>query len=92
MGTILFIGLSFALYLLPAIIGRNKRNAQAIFVLNLFLGWTVLGWIVALVWAVTVDPPNLATKRTQLNCGACGHPIRQPERYCSHCSAEIDWS
>jgi len=25
--------------------------------LNLFLGWTLIGWIVALVWASTVDVP-----------------------------------
>lgn len=43
------------LYFLPAITGRRKRNAEAIFVLNLLLGWTGLGWVAAMVWAVTVD-------------------------------------
>jgi hypothetical protein len=43
------------LYLLPAYVGRKKRNFNAIFVLNLLLGWTVLGWVIALVWACTVD-------------------------------------
>jgi hypothetical protein len=49
---ILILGL---LYFLPTFIGQKKRNAGAIFALNLLLGWTVLGWIVALVWAMTVD-------------------------------------
>ena len=42
-------------YFLPWIIAlvRGHRNAAAIFVLNLFLGWSVLGWIIALVWAFT---------------------------------------
>lgn len=31
--------------------GRSHRHAGAIFVLNLFLGWTLLGWVAALVWA-----------------------------------------
>jgi Flp pilus assembly protein TadG len=44
-----------ALYFLPAIVGRHKTNAKAIFVLNLLLGWTLVGWVVAMVWAVTVD-------------------------------------
>jgi hypothetical protein len=37
-----------ALYFLPSIIGLRKRNAGAIFVLNLLLGWTVIGWVVSL--------------------------------------------
>jgi hypothetical protein len=47
--------LVLALYFLPGIIAsaRSHHNALAIWVLNLFLGWTALGWIVALVWAFT---------------------------------------
>jgi hypothetical protein len=44
-------------YFSPAIIGRHKRNSSAILVLNLFLGWTFIGWVLALVWAYTVDTP-----------------------------------
>jgi len=45
------------LYSLPAIIAaaRHKRNAMSIFCLNLFLGWTIIGWVVALVWAVAAE-------------------------------------
>jgi hypothetical protein len=43
-------------YLLPTIIfGRKKRNVAAIAVLNLYLGWTVIGWFGALVWASLRD-------------------------------------
>lgn len=31
---------------------REQKDTSAIFVLNLFLGWTFLGWIIALIWAV----------------------------------------
>ncbi|MCW8797467.1 MAG: superinfection immunity protein [Prosthecochloris sp.] len=42
-----------ATYFLPTIIGflRKQNNKTAILVLNLFLGWTFLGWVVSLVWA-----------------------------------------
>ena len=30
---------------------RNHRNTNAIAVLNLFLGWTFIGWVIALVWS-----------------------------------------
>ena len=45
------------LYFLPSIIAmvKSKSNTAAILVLNLFLGWTIIGWIVALVWAVSAN-------------------------------------
>ncbi|MES2219395.1 MAG: superinfection immunity protein [Acidobacteriota bacterium] len=53
------MGLFGCLYFLPTIIGRRKRNVVAIFVLNLFLGWSGLGWIVALIWSCTVDRDSI---------------------------------
>jgi hypothetical protein len=43
------------MYFFPAIVAgmRHHRNAGAITVLNLLLGWTLLGWVVSLVWAFT---------------------------------------
>lgn len=45
------------LYFLPAIIAKSKKrtNTGAIFALNLLLGWTLIGWVIALVWALTTD-------------------------------------
>jgi hypothetical protein len=47
------------MYFLPTIIAlaRSKRDITAILLLNLFLGWSVIGWVVALVWAVKTDVP-----------------------------------
>lgn len=44
-------------YMLPAFVAwrRGHRQTGAIAVLNLLLGWTILGWIGALVWACTAD-------------------------------------
>ena len=43
------------LYFVPSMVAchRHHHNANAILLTNLFLGWTVLGWVVALVWAAT---------------------------------------
>ena len=45
----------FIIYFLPSIVAHNRKhkNASAIAILNLFLGWTLLGWVVALIWAVS---------------------------------------
>lgn len=39
------------LYFIPAIIAREKADFKLIFLLNLFLGWTIIGWIWALIWS-----------------------------------------
>jgi hypothetical protein len=31
---------------------RHHRQSLAIFLLNLFAGWTFIGWVAALIWAV----------------------------------------
>jgi len=48
------------IYLAPTLLAWNRshHNQFAIFLLNLLLGWTVLGWIAALVWAATSPPPK----------------------------------
>jgi hypothetical protein len=45
-------------YMFPWLVaaGRAHHNRSAIAVLNLLLGWTVLGWVTALVWACTATP------------------------------------
>lgn len=50
----------FVVYFLPSITanGYNHRNRRAIFALNLLLGWTFIGWALALVWALTDDPAS----------------------------------
>jgi len=60
---IVVLGGSVALlvYFLPTIIAtsRHKQNAMAIFLLNLFAGWSVVGWILAIVWAASVGRERL---------------------------------
>jgi hypothetical protein len=43
------------IYFLPTIVAWGKRNETAILVLNLLLGWSGLGWVIALVWALKED-------------------------------------
>jgi hypothetical protein len=56
-GGFLIVGILFVAYFIPAIIAvrRSHANKLAIFVLNVFGGWTCVGWIVALVWSLSND-------------------------------------
>jgi hypothetical protein len=46
------------LYFIPTSVacGLAHHKAASIIILNLLLGWTLIGWVVALVWALTVSP------------------------------------
>src|ERR1022692_2699505 len=58
---------SLVVYFLPTIVAARRAHPQlpAICVLDVFLGWTVVGWVIALVWAntnpqsVVLAPPAL---------------------------------
>jgi hypothetical protein len=47
--------IAVALYLLPSgvAIARNHNRRRSIFLLNILLGWTVMGWLVPIVWAAS---------------------------------------
>jgi hypothetical protein len=48
----------FGLYFLPAIIAavRHTHNSGGILLLNIFFGWTLIGWVIALVMAFSSAP------------------------------------
>ena len=50
----IIIGVLSIGYLLPwaIAIGRDHQHQWGIGFLNLFLGWTIIGWVVALVWGM----------------------------------------
>jgi T4 superinfection immunity protein len=43
------------MYFLPSIVAgaRAHQSTAAIFVLNMLLGWTMIGWVVALIWSLS---------------------------------------
>lgn len=54
-GGLIFIAICVVIYFAPLFVAysRSHRNLVGISVLNLFLGWTLLGWVAALVWSVS---------------------------------------
>lgn len=61
---------AFVVYFLPTFIAGKRRhpNGTSIFLLDLFLGWTGIGWLAALIWSASAirDPepsaPHLLDK------------------------------
>ncbi|HEX3368340.1 MAG TPA: superinfection immunity protein [Candidatus Cybelea sp.] len=46
------------IYFLPSILAvvGHRRNSATIVVLNILLGWSFIGWVVALIMALMKDP------------------------------------
>ena len=51
---LLFSGLVIFVYLFPSFVAlqRKHANTTAICVLNILVGWSFIGWVAALVWAL----------------------------------------
>lgn len=49
------LALVVALYFTPTIVAaiRHHQNRVSIMLLNLFLGWTGIGWLAALIWSAS---------------------------------------
>ena len=88
---LIFLALGIAFYFLPAIIARGKKDAMAIFWLNLLTGWSLIGWIVALVWALRQDSAPVVVQQqalpqsSPLLCSNCGKYSLPDAIYCQSC-------
>jgi uncharacterized OB-fold protein len=54
------------------------------------LGWTLIGWVAALVWSVTAESPSTQIAQQQpvlcANCGKYSLPVSQ---FCSSCGTRF---
>jgi hypothetical protein len=83
-----------AIYFLPWIVAyrRNHPSGGGIIALNLLLGWTFIGWVISLVWALSgprgaPDYEGLAAPTR--SCPYCAEPILAAARKCKHCGSEV---
>lgn len=55
---IVFFAVTF--YFLPTIIAKSRGvSAPGLVITNVLFGWTILGWLAALLWAL-IERPELA--------------------------------
>jgi len=89
MTTLFFLTL---LYFLPSILGKDKKDAGGIFLLNLLLGWTLVGWVAAMVWACASDRPVYLPYMVPAGvrfCSRCGTQSVSVVHYCASCGARV---
>jgi hypothetical protein len=54
---VLFVIIGGVVYFIPTFVGFRKKNFTPIALVNFFLGWTIVGWIFALIWAIVDKVP-----------------------------------
>jgi hypothetical protein len=76
-GLLLVLAVISAVYSAPSLIARHRDHPQrmAIGVLNLFLGWTFVGWVIALVWPFTTNKKPAPATQTPLVVSPSPEPI-----------------
>lgn len=83
------IAIACVLYFLPAIIAskRDHPNIAAIVLLNIFVGWTLLGWLGALIWSVAATPTAPAAQSTteSKTCPQCAESVKAAAKVCRFC-------
>lgn len=93
------------LYFIPSFAGfrRDHPSANGILVLNLFLGWLLIPWVIALVWAVSgreekatpAEPaPEFflraaAREQEERECPFCAEIIKFKAKLCKHCGKDL---
>src|SRR5215831_16823093 len=90
--TSLVVVLGLFLYFLPSFIGRGKRSSTSIFVLNLLAGWTGIGWVAALIWALVDDDlPFVIVQQPppSILCSACGRYCPAGAQFCQNCGQPL---
>lgn len=90
------VALLAVMYFVPAVVAGVRGHPQtgAIIVLNALLGWTLVGWIIAMVWASTaVEHRQQAFRPVKdgMPCPECKARIEWTARRCSACGATIPW-
>lgn len=94
------------LYFLPTIEARLRQHANlaAIALVNAFLGWTAIGWVVSLVWAfkkpeapqppapaaLKEAPPVASDARPTKLCPFCAEPVQAAAIKCKHCGSALN--
>lgn len=79
----------FPLYFLPTFLARNKRRRVPIIVLNILLGWTLLGWVGALIWVLADSPREPIAQPASILCSSCGKYTLAGTQFCSNCGHSL---
>lgn len=89
------------IYFIPALIAvlESRKNTGAIVAINILLGWTFIGWIIAFIWALVKDnetknPPKQVIVKPEISeeikqCPFCAETIKKAAMVCRFCNRDL---
>lgn len=103
MGLIVFCVLWAAgvfIYFAPSLVASQRKhpNKTSILIVNLFLGWLLVPWVICLAWALgsIEDKPvalaagsGLDRNDESRSCPFCAEEIRVEAVKCKHCGSAV---
>lgn len=90
---LIFVTLLYFLPTVIAVVFRHESDVLGIFLVNFFLGWTFIGWWVALIWAVASNGSPHEVRRVPVSsgrfCSRCGTLSPYGAHFCSACGHAV---
>lgn len=90
-----------ALYMLPTYEAwkNNHANITSIAIVNLFLGWSLIGWVIAMAWAfkkskahvnipMPIQQPHTENDAVRI-CPFCAEEVKPAAVVCKHCGRDL---
>ncbi|HKW33594.1 MAG TPA: superinfection immunity protein [Candidatus Acidoferrum sp.] len=90
---LIFVTLLYFLPTLIAVVFRHESDALGIFIVNFLLGWTIIGWWVALIWALASNGSPPEVRRVPASsgrfCSQCGTLSPYGAHFCAACGRAV---